>query len=703
MAMSPAAASTETAALPPPAQSPTGERVLTALALAAACAFAGVLGVRTLTTPDLGYHLAYGDWLLDRGQLVDGGRFLHPDAIPANPRFDLSPGAWIDETGTYRFPNANWLSQAVMALVHRAAGLEGLSVLLAGLVVGILALAVATMRRLGLGRLWTAAGLILIAMVAYERFLLRPELFGYLLLMVQLLLLARGGIGRATAAILVVLQAVLVNLHSYFLLGLGLTGAVLAEEALRWLLSRRGGDSADQRRAAAARVRRLGLVLAGQVGVCFLNPWGWRLVALPIQTLVFMRKHGIAGGDYDATGHPWSVIGEFFRPFAPGVFEQSKASYAYLVLLVVAGLGLAASAWRRRWAHALVIAVMAAASLAMRRNIAPGALIITPLALSACRAVLAGLGRGADRQVRWPWRAGVAAVLAAAGALGAVSVVSQRFYRNERRAVRFGLGVARTVVPVGAAEWINAHKPAGRLWTDYNSSSNVMYFTRPRRAVPVLTNTWAYPPDVMERVLDYSRGRRPFGSAEKVGDYRIVVLRMDRTSIPLGRRLAEDPSWALVHLGALHAVFLRSDGPNAELARRGRLAPETLDVDAYVRRLRGLDPVGSYSTYLGAFTLAHLGWSTPAIEVIDDVVRRYPDDPYLHRVWNMRGTCLTDRANARIRAGLGGVLDDLQKARDCFLRAMKLRPDYAPARENLRRVERQIARERRLGRLGDAR
>ncbi|MGB2824636.1 MAG: hypothetical protein WBF17_26915, partial [Phycisphaerae bacterium] len=174
---------------------PGGRRTATALAVAAAAAFAVLLGVRTLTTPDLGYHLAYGDHFLDTGRIVDSDLGIYPMATPEGRRgLGLGPGCWYDADGTYRFPNANWLSQVVMAGVHRYTGLDGLSVLLAVLVAGVFAIAVVTMRRLGVGWTAVAAGILLTGMVAYERFLLRPEVFGYLVVMGQWWLLS--GVGR---------------------------------------------------------------------------------------------------------------------------------------------------------------------------------------------------------------------------------------------------------------------------------------------------------------------------------------------------------------------------------------------------------------------------------------------------------------------------------------------------------------------------
>jgi len=694
-----------------------------ALAMASACGFAVLLGVRTLTTPDLGYHLAYGEHFLDTGQIVDSDLGIYATSATADRGgLALGPGCWYDADGRYRFPNANWLSQVVMAVVHRYTGLEGLSVLLAVLVAGVFAVGTATMRRLGLGWTTTAAGVLMMAMVAYERFLLRPEVFGYVVIMGQWWLLsgmrsqrargaspaaerggerARGGIGWPAAAGLILLQGLLVNLHSYFLLGLGLTGAVLAEQALRRAWYRlRGASGGEGAADSGSGAGRLGLVLLAQIGVCFLNPWTWRLAVLPIQTLAFMHEHNIAGSQDPITGHPWAIIGEFFRPFAPRIFAHSKATYAYGVLLALAAAGAAAAAVARRWAHLFLIAAMTAVSLSMRRNLAPAALLITPTALASCRGLLGGIGRRLRMRVPSGLSIGAGAVVALAGAYGCLSVLTQRFYRNERLSVRFGLGPTRSIFAIGPAEWINENRPTGRLWTDYNCSSNLHYFTRPHRPVPILTNTWAYPPAVMRRVLDYAIGRRAFSERT---DCQIVALqvmpKIHPACIPLGRQLAGDPNWAMVYLDCAHAVFLRADGENAELARRRAITPRGLDlrIEEFVGELRRLDPLSGHAAYLGGYTLGNLGWYTQAVAVFREAL---PDDPYPHRVWNQIGWCLRQRGTVRMFQSPPDYRgkQDWQEARRCFLRALRLKGDYEDARTNLRLIEEQIAAEK-VGRL----
>jgi hypothetical protein len=696
------------AILPAETNAPPLQRWLGVAAVAMVAAFVLVLGVRTVTTEDLGYHLAYGEHFLSTGRIVDDSLGTYTIVPRDRLRYDLPPGAWMDADGRYRFPNANWLSQVVMAAVYRVSGLAGLSVFLAALSAGIFALLAATMRRLGLGAMGIAAGMLLAAMVSYERVLLRPEVCSYLILAAMLFLLVRGPLTRWTAVGLIVLQLLLVNLHSYFLLGLGLTGAFAAEDVLRRLWRRFvGGDGSHQpspeppggpRHSGAGQA--LWAVLGLQVLACFANPWTWRLAIMPFQTLVFMRTHHIAGGSFVETGHPWAVIGEFFRPFASGISGNSRASDAFVVLLVLAGAAALCAAWLRRWAHLLVILAMTGASLTMRRNIAPAALLVVPLALSACRLALAPLGRSV-----WHRRGGVmeaiadtvAAGLLLAGAVGVFGVITQRFYSYESRPMRFGLGISEAALPMSAARWINRNAPAGRLWTDYNTSSNLYWFTG-RRDVPVLTNTWAYPPDAMDLVLAVSRGRADYRTLFDRLDVQIVTLKMDYTSMPLARRMLADPNWALVDLDAVYATLLRAKGPNADLARRRRITPDTLDVDAFIRRLAAMDPVTSFPVYFGASTLAEIGWDKQAVSVQDYTLAKWPDQPHVERVWDMKGTCLVKlgrQAFLRLPPDVQAGRKHWRDARQCFIKALEVRPGYPAASDHLRLIDEDIETERR--------
>ena len=77
-------------------------RLAVAGAVAAAMTFVALLGIRTLTSVDLGYHLAYGDQLLRTGKIVDHDASIYAlpaEDLPAERRPEPGPGGWYDSEG----------------------------------------------------------------------------------------------------------------------------------------------------------------------------------------------------------------------------------------------------------------------------------------------------------------------------------------------------------------------------------------------------------------------------------------------------------------------------------------------------------------------------------------------------------------------------------------------------------------------------
>ncbi len=649
-------------------------RLVAAVAIAAAMIVIGMLSLRPLRSPDLGYHLAYGETFLDEGRIVDHNAFLFTLPAEGDEQPEPGPSCWYDAEGRYRFVNANWLSQVIMAAFWRLEGASGLCGLQSVLILATFALIGLAMRRLGVPPALIGAGLLLAALTAYMRFSLRPETFGYLLLAAQFCLLAGRKFGWLAVAGLAGLQVLFVNLHSYFILGLALTGAMLAESLLRlgwqWLTASGRQGSPELRRRAV----RLAVALAAQCALCLVNPWTWRLAVLPVQTLVYMRANQIARGDLTGDGHPWSHIGEFFRPLA-GVFLDTTATWAFCGVLALSAMGAIAAAAKRRWAWLAVIVAMAAVSMSMRRNIAPAALLLVPLALAACCGAVGPIWTRLHAKTRrWLIAVVPIAAILSAGWLG-FSIATQRFYFAERSPARFGVGLSKLELPLDAANIVYAQRNE-RLWTDYSGSSNFYYFAY-KPAVPILTNTWAYPPDVMRMVLDVASGVRPFEQTERKFGLQTVALRMDRTTAPLARHLAGRDDWSLAHLDARFVVFHK--GSDAGISERA------LDANRHIEQLKALDPVPAFALHLGGMTLYRLGWDIPAAKIFAAAVAEHPA---YHEAWNMQGVCLARRGE-KLRA-MTGSTELLKQAEVCFRRALELRGDYATARTNLDRVLRQL-------------
>ncbi len=638
-----------------------------------------LLSIRPITSPDIGYHLAYGLEFLDHGQIVDNDRFVYDTLPEREADYPSGPGCWYDEDGNYRFPNANWLSQVAMAGAYGLASESGLCLMQLALILCIFTLMILAMRRLGIGWTWISAGVLLVAMTGYMRFNLRPELFGYLMLAAQFAILCKRPLRWLSVIALIAIQVIFVNLHSYFLLGLCLTAAMLGERILKlaWrkVLNRKAANSDPK----SSDMSKLLIAFTGQIAACFINPWGWRLAILPIQTLVFLKTNGIGGGELTdgLAGHPWSYIGEFFSPFA-GVFAHTPATYAYCVVLALAGLGGLAALVRRKWAHVAIIAAMVATSLSMRRNIFPAALLITPLALSAMGNLLRPIWQAlTDKTRRRP-----AVVLSTAVLVFSLwisfGVLTQRFYFNQRAEASFGWGFSKLHMPIDASEWINVHAPDGEIWTGYNASSNVHFFTG--RNVPLLTNTWAYPPEVMRQVLNVNGGLQSFDELTERRSIATVVLRVDRTTAPLVGKLAADDKWSLGYLDARHVAFVRA----GQIHNAKPLTRETLDAAKLIAKLSD-SSTPALSLHMGGLTLHHLNWNAPAADLFKAATAKAPN---YYEAWNIRGVCLARMGV--VRKQQTGSNDLLLEARECFVRSLEIKPGHPTALANLAQVQRDL-------------
>ncbi|NLF30762.1 MAG: hypothetical protein GX591_07735 [Planctomycetes bacterium] len=670
------------------------QRVLGIAACALAAMFVLALARRPISSVDLGYHLAYGEVFWQTGRIVDDDTFIAPPiaAEAFGPDAELPPGARFDEDGHYRFPNANWLTQVILAGLYRAGGFGALNAALLALVAAILAAQAAIVHRLKVP--WVALGPIWLVLgwVGHERFLLRPELFAFACLTWQTALLC----GRTTwprVAAFAAIQVLAVNLHSYWLLGAGVALAFAADAALRAAWAR----WVRKARPLPAELRRrlvlLGVLAAAMVPAAAIHPAGPSNAVFPFRTLDYLRAHDIAGqSDLGAKAelHPWETVGEFAAPFAPAAWDlpSTWVLAALLIAAVPAAAGLLA---HRRWAEAAVLAAMSLAALSMRRNMILPALLAAPL-IALAVALTAAAWRRRSRSAHALVAEGlvVAALAAVLAAGGIVAVMTNRFYLGQRRPLHFGGGASRLVLPLGPAAFLDANLPApAPAYADQTISSSVLFFADRVTGVPALTNTWATPPARMERLFQLGAGQLPLSTLDDWG-LDAVVLQGRPINQALIRGLLADDGWALVHVETWFCVFARRTEANAAMIARHEITRGSFDAGAFITACRRADPVEPMALRAGAGLLQVLGWHEGAVDLWDACLA----DPYVAKhfqeAWLNRGVCLAVRAGNRLRAGDRGGLDDLRAAESSFQRALAIRPDYEPAQKNLLQVRRDI-------------
>ncbi len=216
-----------------------------------------------LPDPDAWSHLATGEHILATGTWPTTDSYS----------FTAHGSDWIEY---------EWLSQVVMALAARTAGLRGLAALVIGFAITVMLLLYyyAYLRSGNAKAAFAACALLLPAAAGFFR--LRPQLLGYSFLLITLICLEHFRQGRRKAVwILPGLFLLWVNTHATFVFGLMAMG-------LYWvsgLASFRVGGLRAERWTAVQR-RHLAVVSLLCLLALTVTPYGTRLAASPLLVIL---------------------------------------------------------------------------------------------------------------------------------------------------------------------------------------------------------------------------------------------------------------------------------------------------------------------------------------------------------------------------------------------------------------------------------
>jgi hypothetical protein len=218
---------------------------------------------------------------------VEGDTWWHTAVGSAILRNHTWPRA---DTFSFTVPGAawiayEWLGEVVMAIAAKAGGVVGLSILLALLAVAI-ALLIYYFAWLRCGNITAAALATVAAMqISPSSFTMRPQLMGYVLLLVTLISLERFRLRRARALwYLPVIFLVWINTHSSFVLGF----VALAAYWIGGLVTFQWGSLSANRWTAGERKHLLWVTLLS-LGAIFVTPYGARLAGYPLEVMLRQR------------------------------------------------------------------------------------------------------------------------------------------------------------------------------------------------------------------------------------------------------------------------------------------------------------------------------------------------------------------------------------------------------------------------------
>jgi hypothetical protein len=482
---------------------------------------------------DTGYHVRAGQYILDTLSVPRQDIFsFHAPPIP-----------WTAH---------EWLSEVIMALAHRWAGLSGVVAFFALILAATMALLFAALRRGGANVLLAAAITVFACCTSQIHWLARPHVFSFLMMLAWHHLLESWHAGKTDRLYLLPLSMLLwVNLHGGFPAGFLLLGAYLAGCLFDWQ-----GASPAQLPERRHQILQLLAAAGASLLACLANPTGYHILLFPFRLVSnrFIMDH----------------VNEFLSPNFHDLLP-----FKYLLLLLIALVALS----RRpvRPTDLILVLLFTGMSLYSARYIPLFALVCAPMfprywywPEGERAARVADFFRRRSQVVGtcdamatggfWP----AAALLAVAVSLGS----GQRPHAFDARKK-----------PVAAVEFLLREPVAGRMFNDDEFGDYLIYRAWPSYRVFFDGRSDMYG---TERLREYLQvGNFEPGFEQVLERYQIGWI-FYGTGAPLSRFLMRDPSWVLIYSDPVASIFVKDLPQYRRLIanyRRNALAPRTSPAD----------------------------------------------------------------------------------------------------------------------------
>ncbi len=475
-----------------------------------------------------------GSFLLgdgDTGYHIRAGEIILKDlAVPRHDPFSFiaPPLPWTAH---------EWLSEVVMAILHKALGIQGVVFFFALLLATTYWILFRAIRSRHRNILMDLLILVLVLLSSRVHWLARPHVFSLILivLLYQILTLHQEDRGNYLYVI-PPMMLLWVNLHGGFIAGFLFMGIFISGYSLKFLASK-----GEERSLSASKGKQLSLVCAASVlGAC-VNPFGVHAFLFPFRVVseTYLMDH----------------VHEFLSPN----FHEA-VPYRYLLLFLIGIFGISRA--RLNFAELALVLLFTSMSLYSRRYIPLCAIVYAPI-LSKYGDILVQqyLGRGLRLlQQRSSVYGGIDAS-AKGYAIPLVVLVVFAALAMGKIPVRF----TEKMAPTAAIEFLRENPLRGNMFNNDEIGDYVIYWLYPRYKVFVDGRTDMYGPPILKEFFKVA-GIEP-GWKDVLDKYDINFIIYYNDSV-LVRHLLTDASWRRIYADNVASIFLRDTKENAEIIDR---------------------------------------------------------------------------------------------------------------------------------------
>ncbi len=459
--------------------------------------FVYLLIPQSVADPDIWWHLRNAEWQLH------AHAFLHRDYFS----FTVRGAPWI---------NHEWLAELPLYLAWRMLGPTGLYLMTVAAVEAIFAGVFYLCYRKSGSWMAALAASSIAALLSTVSFSPRTLLFGWILLVAELLVLERFRTRNGPLYPLPLLFAVWINTHGSWLIGIVIFAIFIAGG---WF-GIRAGAIRNPPWTPVQRTRLL-LTVAFSVTALFANPYGWRLVRYPFD-MAFRQKLNIATID------EWRTLD----------FHSPRGRIFFSVLAVMFLLQLLQ---QRKWTlyELGLLALGVYAALTYSRFLFLAGILVLPLLTPLLVGARAAIAR---KKTDKPWANAILLLML-------VTVLARHLPSADRLQ-----SSGEESYPLHAAAYLGQWHPKGNVFNDY-LWGGFLIWNYPQ--VPVLIDSrvdiFEYS-GVFQDYLDAIRLKNTLSILDKY-HIRYVVFRKDQ---PIVYLLEHTPGWKIDFEDATTAVLERS-------------------------------------------------------------------------------------------------------------------------------------------------
>lgn len=471
-------------------------------------------------------HLKYGELIVENHKLPQSDIFSY--TVAGTPDVDHE-----------------WLAQIIIYSVYKYVGFDGLVIFKAIIALIVFVILLRTYNSLYGRSLFSLVLLMGAAMTAAFRFIIRPDIFTFILLaiLINVVCTYRQSKNNWKIYLLPLIFLIWVNTHGAFIIGWGLLGLYTGVQIIFYIL-RTKSKFLEKYALSFKKLRLLIIFSILSVLICLVNPYGYEMILVPFKGIFGLSEF-------------FSQLNEWKSPFDP--LHQPKE---YVTLFVASGaLTLVLFLLNYRsfdLLYFLIFLLFAYSNFKGMRNIALyGIGIFIPLAYNL--KIFIKSFNATDFQKKY-----LKPLLNISLIIFLLLLYLQFVFKGNNLGLNhhdFGTGTQESNFPGKLVDFIDEVGIQGNMMNQYGLGSYLIWKCYPERKVFLDGRSGLYGEKFFFRYKSFAYDAQEFAKATEEYDFNYTISQHSKF-------LSTDSNWRLLYFDNLFELYVRNNEQNKKVIEK---------------------------------------------------------------------------------------------------------------------------------------